>query len=275
MIKLIALDMDGTLLNKEKLVSERNCQAIQRAKDAGIKVVLASGRPRSGLQKYLEQLGLTTEDDFVVSFNGSLVERVESGAVLHQTSLKGTDIKATFEISQKLGVDIHAFSVTQGLITHRNNPWTDIEATLNNIESTEVDFNLIDDNEVFIKVMMVAAEDDLTAAIAQVPASLKEKYTVVRSAAIFLEVLHKDSNKGVAVEKLCQELNITAAEVMCVGDAENDHAMLAFAGMAVAMGNADDETKAMCHFITKTNLEDGVAVAIEEKALQPLLSTAI
>ena len=59
---------------------------------------------------------------------------------------------------------------------------------------------------------------------------------------------------------------------MCVGDAENDHAMLAFAGLSVAMGNADDETKAMVDFITTSNLEDGVAVAIEEKVLQPVLS---
>lgn len=267
MIKLIALDMDGTLLNTEKQISERNCRAIQSAKDAGIKVVLASGRPRNGLQKYLEQLGLTSNDDFVVSYNGSLVERVASNTVLHQTSLKGTDVKTVFEISQSLGVDIHAFSVKQGLITHRNNPWTDIEAKLNDIESSVVDFNRIDENEDFIKVMLVAADAELTTAISKVPASLKNKYTVVRSAAIFLEVLHPDSNKGVAVEKLCHELNITAAEVMCVGDAENDHAMLSFAGVAVAMGNADDATKSMCNFVTKSNLEDGVAIAIEDKAL--------
>jgi len=273
MIKLIALDMDGTLLNAEKQISERNCKAIKSAKDAGIKVILASGRPRTGLQKYLEQLGLTSAEDFVVSYNGSLVERVANNEVLHQTSLKGTDVKAVFVLSQDLGIDIHAFSVKQGLITHQNNPWTDIEAQLNGIDSTVIDFNTIDDNEDFIKVMLVAADKELTEAIYKIPVSLKENYTVVRSADIFLEVLHPDSNKGVAVEKLCEELDLNANEVMCVGDAENDHAMLSFAGMAVAMGNADEITKAMCNYVTKSNIEDGVAIAIEEKALHPLLSS--
>lgn len=275
MIKLIALDMDGTLLNADKQISERNCKAIQRANDAGIKVILASGRPRTGLQKYLEQLGLTSTDDFVISYNGSLVERVATNEVLHQTSLKGTDVKAVFALSQRFGVDIHAFSVKQGLITHRNNPWTDIEAKLNDIDSSVVDFNAIDDNEDFIKIMMVAADKELTEAISKIPASLKEKYTVVRSADIFLEVQHPESNKGIAVEKLCEELQLSANEVMCVGDAENDHAMLSFAGTAVAMGNADEMTKAMCDYITKSNLEDGVAAVIEEKVLRPLLNSVI
>jgi len=272
MIKLIALDMDGTLLNNEKGISARNFQAIQQAKKQGVTVVLASGRPRKGLQRYLDELSLTSEDDFVISYNGSIVERVANGEVLHQTGLKGTDVKTVFAITQQLGVDIHAFSVERGLITHRHNQWTDIEGNLNGLSIEEVDFNNIEDDEDFIKVMMVTEEQALTQAIKKLPAFLKEQYTVVRSAAIFLEALHPDSNKGVAVEKLCQELNLTADEVMCVGDAENDHAMLAFAGLSVAMGNADDETKAMVDFITTSNLEDGVAVAIEEKVLQPVLS---
>lgn len=271
MIKLIALDMDGTLLNHDKCISERNLQAIKNAKKAGVNIVLASGRPQQGLQSFHEQLGLTSNNDFSVSYNGSLVQRVESGEVLHQTSLKGTDVKKVFELSKQLGVSIHAFSVKQGLITHKNNPWTDIEAKLNGITVSEVDFNALQDNDDFIKVMLVSDEAQLTTAIAKLPESLKQQYTVVRSAAIFLEVLHPASNKGIAIEKLCKLLDISASEVMCVGDAENDHAMLIFAGLAVAMENADDETKALADYITTTNIEDGVAIAIEEKVLKPLL----
>lgn len=267
MIKLIALDMDGTLLNNEKKVSERNYQVIQAAKQAGVKVVLASGRPLQGLQSHLEHLGLTTENDFVVSYNGSLVQRVAGGEVLHKTSLKGVDAKAIFKISQQLGVFIHAFSVKQGLITHQHNTWTDLEAKLNGMHATEVDFNQLDDNEDIIKVMLVAQDETLSAAIKNLPAHLKQQYTVVQSAPFFLELLHPTSNKGIAVEKLCQVMGLSAEQVMCVGDAENDHAMLKFAGLAVAMQNADDETKALAHFITKSNVEDGVAWAIEEKVL--------
>lgn len=267
MIKLIALDMDGTLLNNQKQISERNYQAIQAAKNAGIKVVLASGRPPQGLQTHLEHLGLTTKDDFVVSYNGSLVQRVGCGEVLHKTSLTGSDAKELFNIAQQLGVYIHAFSVTQGLITHQHNTWTDLESRLNGIEVTEVNFNSIADDDDIIKVMMVAEEKTLTTAINNLPAYLKTKYTVVQSAPFFLEFLHPTSNKGIAIEKLCTELDLTPEQVMCVGDAENDHAMLIFAGFSVAMENADVATKALADYITKSNTEDGVAIAIEQKAL--------
>jgi len=267
MIKLIALDMDGTLLNAQKEVSERNYEAIQAAKKAGIKVVLASGRPLQGLQAYLDQLGLTGKDDYVVSYNGSLVQRVACGEVLHKTSLKGSDAKEIFKISQQLGVFIHAFSVTQGLITHKHNTWTNLEASLNGLEVNEIDFNNIADDDDIIKIMMVAEEKDLTIAINNLPEHLKTQYTVVQSAPFFLEFLHPSSNKGIAVERLCQELTLSPEQVMCVGDAENDHAMLKFAGVAVAMENADPATKALASFITKSNLEDGVAFAIEQKAL--------
>lgn len=268
MIKLIALDMDGTLLNHEKRITERNASAIQAAKEAGITVVLASGRPREGLQPYLEQLGLTTQNDFVVSYNGSLVQRVANEEVVYKTILKGSDVKKMFKVSQQLGVYIHAFSVKQGLITHENNTWTDLEAELNGITSSQIDFNLLDDDEDIIKVMMVAEQGDLTAAISKLPNDLKDQYTIVRSAPFFLELLHPECDKGIAVEKLCQLLDISADEVMCVGDAENDHAMLKFAGLSVVMENADAETKKLAHFITKSNLEDGVAFAIQEKALK-------
>ncbi|PKF61033.1 Cof-type HAD-IIB family hydrolase [Psychromonas sp. psych-6C06] len=268
MIKLIALDMDGTLLNQEKLISKRNCDAIKAAKKAGINVVLASGRPRHGLQKYLQQLGLTTEQDFVVSYNGSLVQRVASNEILYQTSLTGTDAKAVFAVSQQLGVHIHAFSATQGLITHQHNPWTELEATLNDIVAKEVDFTTIDDDETIIKVMLVADEETLSNAITQLPNSLKANYSVLRSAAIFLEVLHPQCDKGFAIQQLAQVLNLSEEQVMCVGDAENDHAMLSFAGIAVAMENADDATKALADVITLSNVNDGVAVAIEQHALK-------
>jgi Cof subfamily protein (haloacid dehalogenase superfamily) len=268
MIKLIALDMDGTLLNNEKCISERNYQAIQSAKEAGIKVVLASGRPLQGLQSHLEHLGLTGVDDFVVSYNGSLVQRVGNGEVLHKTSLKGIDAKELLKVSQQLGVFIHAFSVKQGLVTQKHNTWTDHEASLNGIVATEVDFNKLDDDEDIIKVMFVADPNVLTDAINRLPAYLKQQYTVVQSAPFFLELLHPCSNKGIAVEKLSKVMKISPEEIMCVGDAENDHAMLAYAGVAVAMENADPATKALANYTTKSNDADGVAIAIEEQALK-------
>ena len=82
--KLIALDMDGTLLNSEKAISERNRAAIAVARKKGVYVVLASGRPYEGMQKYLQQLGMTGEDDYVLCYNGAVVERIADGQILNK-----------------------------------------------------------------------------------------------------------------------------------------------------------------------------------------------
>lgn len=268
MYKLIAIDMDGTLLNNAKQISLRTYNTIQDAKSAGIKIVLASGRPLEGLRPYLEYLGLTGDDDFVISYNGSLVQRVGNGEVIHQTSLRGSDAKILQKVATQLDVFIHAFSTKGDLITHQHNQWTDIESLLNGIPVSETDFQQIEDNDPLIKIMMVAGETALDNAIANLPAALRLDYTVVRSAPYFLEFLHLDSNKGVGVAHLADILGIAAEQVMCIGDAENDHHMLKFAGLSVAMENGSPETKALADYIAPNNDQDGVAVAIEKHALQ-------
>lgn len=268
MYKLIAIDMDGTLLNNAREISLRTYNTIQDAKSAGIKIVLASGRPLEGLRPYLEYLGLTGDDDFVIAYNGSLVQRVGNSEVLHRTTLRGSDAKRLQKVATQLDLFIHAFSTEQGLITHQYNQWTEIESSLNCVPVCETDFEQIDDNDHLIKIMMVAGETALDNAIAKLPAALRLDYTVVRSAPYFLEFLHLESNKGLGVAHLANILGIAAEQVMCIGDAENDHHMLKFAGLSVAMGNASPETKALADYIAPNNDQDGVAVAIEKHALQ-------
>lgn len=267
MYKLIAIDMDGTLLNNDKKISKRTFNTIQDAKLQGIKVVLASGRPLQGLTPYLDHLGLTENNDFVISYNGSIVQRVGSGEIIHQTNLLGEDAKLLHRVADDLNVFIHAFSPEKGLITHKENKWTAIESKLNAMPVTQKDFQQLENNESLVKIMMVAESSVLDKAVINLPTYLKEKYTVVRSAPFFLEFLHPQSNKGVGVSRLADILGIDAEQVICIGDAENDHHMMKFAGLAIAMENADEETKVLADYITLNNEQDGVAVAIEKFAL--------
>ena len=93
MYKLIALDMDGTLLNDEKKISSANYEAIQKARENGVKVVLASGRPLVGFKKYLEELDLISKDDYAVAFNGALVQSSQGGEIISKTTLTLKDYK--------------------------------------------------------------------------------------------------------------------------------------------------------------------------------------
>ncbi|MGF1761658.1 sugar-phosphatase [Photobacterium sagamiensis] len=264
MYKLVALDMDGTLLNSQGSISARTKQAIAKARAMGVNVVLASGRPLEGMTKSLHELDLTSNDDYVLCYNGSLVQRVESQTVIRSQLLKGTDAKNIGSLSHDFGVHVHAFSRRQGLITPENNHYTNHEAKINGLEITEVDFAELDNGEEILKVMMIDEPERLSAAISRLPASLYEQYTIVQSAPFFLEFMNKNSNKGMGVSALAEHLNIDASDVICMGDAGNDHHMLEYAGLSVAMGNATEETKALANYITDTNDNDGVAKVIEK-----------
>lgn len=263
MYKMIALDMDGTLLNEKKEISKANIEAIKFARKKGIKVVLATGRPTKGIEKYLKELDLIDDNEYVVSYNGALVQEVKSGRVIAKNTMTYDDLIYLYELSKELKVNIHALTLTS-CITPKTNEYSILEATMNDIPLEVIDFNDVDRNTTIVKIMFVDPEDNLNRVIKQLPESLYNKYTIVRSAPFFLEFLNKKVNKGFGVELLAKKLGIKKEEIICVGDAENDIHMIKYAGLGVAMGNAFPEVKKIADYITKTNQEDGVAHVINK-----------
>ena len=266
MYKLIALDMDGTLLREDKTISSITQEEKQKAKEKGVKIVLASGRPVEGIQRYLEQLNLISGEDFVVSYNGAIVQNTKTKEIVSRTVLKGTDLHELYALSQELGVNIHAFS-QEGCITPKLTKYSILEGEINGIPVVVKNYDEIKDSEEIIKIMMVEEPEILQEAINNLPEYLYEKYTIVRSAPFFLEFLNKEVNKGVGVEALANSLGIKREEVICMGDAGNDEHMIRYAGLGVAMGNAFEEIKAVADFVTKSNNEDGVAYVIDQFVL--------
>lgn len=267
MYKLIAIDMDGTLLKEDKSVSERTKNAIKAAKDKGVHVVIATGRPIDGVRRYLEELNMLGENDYVLSYNGGLVLKTKSREVISKISLTGSDLHYLHNLSKKLGVNIHAFSEIHGLITPKNSKYTEVEANINNIKISINDYSEIEDDHSIIKVMMIDEPEVLQKAVDNLPQEVYDKYTVVRSTPYFLEFLNKAVNKGTGVELLAKHLGVKQDEIMTFGDAGNDLDMIVYAGMGVAMANAFDEVKEAANYITDSNEEDGVAKAIEKFVL--------
>lgn len=263
MYKLIAIDMDGTLLKENKTISHRTKKAINVACKKDVKIVLASGRPLEGLDPYLEELGIKSEEDYVMSYNGSIVQNAQTKELIFKNILKGSDLSYLYKISKEVGVNIHAFSKA-GCITPRMSEYSALEGEINGIPVLEVDYNTVLPDEDIIKIMFVDPEEVLEEVIKKLPQELYEKYTVVRSASHFLEFLNKKSSKGTGVKALADHLGIKKEEIICIGDAGNDLDMIEFAGLGVAMGNAFDEVKAVADYITYSNEEDGVAHVIEK-----------
>ncbi|WP_434664519.1 sugar-phosphatase [Aeromonas sp. NJAU223] len=264
MYKLIALDMDGTLLNPEGRITPRTHAAITAARAKGVTVVLTSGRPLEGMTPYLAELGLTGPDDYVICYNGALVQKVSDQRIIRSQLLTGKDASAIAHLADELGVNIHGFSVRQGLISPRVSTYTEHESRLVKMPINLVDFATLPVDEQVMKVMMIDPEPQLSRAIAQLPAELYERYTVVRSSPYFLEFMNKLSNKGTGVAALAEHLGIDASEVIAVGDAGNDRHMIEYSGLGVAMGNATDEIKQLAQHTTSRNDEDGVAKVIEQ-----------
>lgn len=267
MYKLIALDMDGTLLNSQGEISTRNKQAIAAAVAQGTKVMLASGRPLEGMTQALAELGMTSDTDYVACYNGSLVYRVADKQLLRSQTITGADAKKLALLATELGVHVHAFSLELGLITPVHNKYTDHEADINGLDISLYDFTELADDAVILKVMMIDEPTRLSAAIAELPDSVYQQYNILQSAPFFLEFLHKQSHKGIGVSAVAELFGINAGEVICMGDAGNDKQMIEYAGLGVAMANASDDIKAIADHITLSNNDSGVAEVIEKFVL--------
>lgn len=268
MYKLIALDMDGTVLKEDKTISHENYKAIQEAKANGIKVVLATGRPVKGIENYLKELNLDEKGDYAVTFNGAMVQDTESGDILANNIMSLDDLHYLNDLSNKLGVHIHALTPNNVITSNKDiSDYTVLESYMNQIHLDYVDFNNLSEDTKIVKVMLIDHEEILEEAIKKLPKELYENYTVVRSAPYFLEILNKKANKGSGVELLAKKLGISKNEVICIGDAGNDIHMIEYAGLGVAMGNAFPEIKKIANYVTKTNEEHGVAHVINKFVL--------
>lgn len=263
MYRLIAVDMDGTLLNEKKEISNRCRKAIFKLKEQGKKLVLATGRPLNGVIQYIEKLELFDENDYVIAFNGALVQSTKSKQIIFHKPLSLDAYQELYRISRQLGVNIHALT-DKSVLTPKNNPYTEIESGINKIPILEGPVEEVEASTLIVKVMFVDDPEKLDAALVQLPDWVKDKYTILRSAPYFLEFLDKSVNKGTGVSAVAKQLGIKREEVICVGDAGNDLAMIRYAGLGVAMGNAFDEVKSEADYITHSNEEDGVAHVIEE-----------
>ena len=267
-IKLIAIDMDGTLLLPDHTISPAVKQAITAARERGVKVVLTTGRPYAGVHKYLEELDMNRPGDYCITYNGALVQNAGDGSTVAQTTLSYDDYRYLEQLSREVGSHFHALDRHTLYTANRDiSYYTVHESYVATIPLVFCEAEKMDKDIQLLKVMMIDEPAILDQAITRIPASVREKYTVMKSSPYFLEILDKRVNKGTGVKSLADTLGIKAEEVMALGDQENDIAMLEYAGVGAAMDNAIPAVKAAANFVTKSNLEDGVAYAIEKFVL--------
>ncbi|MCM3670973.1 Cof-type HAD-IIB family hydrolase [Mesobacillus maritimus] len=268
--KMIVLDLDDTLLRDDQTISDRTKEALMKAQEQGVKVVLASGRPTYGMLPIADELSLAKYGSFILSFNGGKIINYETKEELFSSTLPLTAVKKLYELSQREGVDIHTY-VGDEIITESDNPYTKIESELTrlpiNLATSFVDAV----QEEVVKVLMVGNPDKLKVVEEKLQNELGEEYSIMRSKPFFLEFTEKGVTKGTSLNQLIQQCGIKREEVIAMGDSYNDQEMIEFAGLGVAMGNAPDDIKAIANHVTDTNMNDGVAKVVEEFVLRELV----
>lgn len=265
MYKLIAIDMDGTLLKEDKTITTKTKETLNAARSLGVKIVLTTGRPIQGIKNYLNELQLIGEGDYVIALNGALICRCSDYSIISSNeTLNGKDLKYIYNKVKELKTYFHAFTKNEDLVNIESKFSEDEEKRIN-LKVRKVDFltEIKDDDEI-LKAVLEEEKDTLDKVTSQIPKELFEEYNVIRSVDFMIEFMKKGCNKATGIEKLAQYLAIKKEEIIAIGDASNDKEMIEYAGLGVAMGNAEDEIKMLANFITKSNEEDGVAYVIDK-----------
>lgn len=265
-IKLVAIDLDGTLLRSDRTISKENKQAILAAKEAGVKVVLTTGRPLKATEHYLEECQLMEPGDYCITYNGGLIQKTDTGEVLRKTIMSHDDVLEVHQLLEKLNLPMSAVGMDSIYETPhpegKPSLYREIQPLLDIKEDVEP--NDIPD---IAKVVSSRSVEEIDGAISNIPSHFYDKYTIVKSQPTLVEFMTKGVHKANGLRMMSELLDITQDEMMAIGDMENDATMIEYAGMGVAMGNADERIKELSQYVTKSNDDHGVAHAITKFVL--------
>jgi Cof subfamily protein (haloacid dehalogenase superfamily) len=269
MYKLVAIDLDGTLLNTDKEISDRNKKVLSMAMEKGVKIVICSGRVYSGARVYAKEINSRNP---IIACNGAVICENFDGKVIYSESLDTEECLKVLDICKKYSIYYHVYAGNTMLteeLGHTSLKYfeknkmlppeekvsieivTDMADKIKSIPGQVLKFAVVNDDPELLKKIRNEME--------QIP-----KVDVMSSNFDNFEVMNKGVNKGEALKKISELLKIPASEIIAIGDNENDISMLNYAGLGIAMENGDDCAKKAAQYVTASNNQDGVAQAIEK-----------
>ena len=266
--KLLVLDVDGTLLNDEREISKRTLAALLKVQQMGVRIVLASGRPTYGLMPLAKTLELGNYGGFVLSYNGCQIIKAQNGEILFERRINPEMLPYLEKKARKNGFAIFTYHDDTLITDSPDNEYIKNEALLNNLKiiredefSTAIDFAPC-------KCMLVSDKEEALIELEQHwEKRLAGTLDAFRSEPYFLELVPCGVNKANTLGALLEHLEVTREEAIAVGDGVCDVTMLQLAGMGIAMGHSQDSVKVCADYVTASNEEDGVALAVEKLIL--------
>jgi Cof subfamily protein (haloacid dehalogenase superfamily) len=254
--RIIALDVDGTLLNDEYKITENTKHAVQQAHAAGAQIVLCTGRGPQNTIPLLTELGL---EGIVVTHNGAATVQSKDHSVIHQVTFRSEEIKPFIEYCRKYHAHLAVCSPFEIYVEELDEASRAMYAKHMLEPIVAKDTTRLD-----IAMVKLSAYSEQTA-MDRIEAewrSMGSSLSIIRSGHRFIDIMHKEASKGHALRRLAEDAGIKQEEIMAIGNYYNDSEMIAYAGLGIAMQNSPEPVKLQANAVTGSNNEDGVYQAI-------------
>lgn len=260
---VLALDLDGTLTNSQKIVTPRTLAALRRAAASGVAVTLASGRPLRGVEPVAREVGLKALGGYMLVENGARILEAATGGEIFNRTLPAPLVPPFGEIARAFGVTALAYEGDFVVAEDVTDKYVGYEARNDGMKTRKIEDFSREVTWPCNKIMLVGDPETLVPCERYVAERFEGRLSVFRSEPYFLEILPEGIDKPAGLSRLLSHLGCPRERLMAMGDGLNDIGMLAYAGLGVAMENAYPQTKAAADAVTASNDEDGVAAAID------------
>lgn len=265
--RVLALDLDGTLTNSEKKVTEVTRRALSRAADEGMTIVLASGRPVLGIRPLAEDLGLGNMGGYIIAYNGGEILSCRSWSPVMRKVIDRRHYGTICALAREYGLTALTYDESGVMAENIDDPYVIKEGYNNSIPLRRVECLERAVQWDAVKFMIVGEPDPVSRALAPISAAFEDELDVYLSEPYFMEVVPKGVEKSNALSILLERLGCDRSSLVAIGDGLNDLPMMSYAGLSIAMGNAYDQVRSRADLVTRSNDEDGVAYAIDNFVL--------
>lgn len=271
MYKLVAIDLDGTLVTDNKELTSKTVETIKKASEKGVKIMISSGRAFYRLEKFIDELGLRKENQCTSCFNGGMIVENITKKMLYSKSLEAEEVKELIQLGKTLELPIMIYTKDVHCVEKIPDVVQKNIKNLKGMNLKKVCFDEMNFNEeanYIYKVCFIDKPEKIIEKRKEIPKEFFKKYEITSSVPEYLEIVKKGITKSEAIKFIMKLYDIKQEEVMAIGDGENDIEMLSFAGLGIAMENAKDDVKKFADDVTTSNNDDGVANAIEKYILR-------
>lgn len=265
---MLALDLDGTLTDSRKRISSRTKEALMQMQREGHTLVLASGRPTQGILPLAGELKMEEYGGYVLSYNGGRIMDCRTQSLIYQQTLPMDIVPEVFQMAEKLGIGMLSYEGDSIITGMHYDEYMELEKNINHLPLRQIP-NVGEYIDFPVNKCLGTAEPEIAAAAEQeYLKAFGDRASISRSEPFFVEVLPLGVNKATSLERLCEITGHSREDLIACGDGFNDVDMVEYAGLGVAMENAQEAVKRVADYITASNDEDGVAEVVYRFIIQ-------